>query len=516
MVDVPLVSAVPSEPSVEQLVAAVAERDAALAQQGRVIARQSELLAAQAEQLAVQAEQVKVLAVQAEQVKVLAARVAELEARLGKNSRNSSKPPSSDNAFTKAPPKSLRRPSGRRPGKQDGDPGNHLAPREVPDEIIVHTPGACGGCGADLTEARVVGEQARQVCDIPPVELVVTEHRAQQRQCTCEQVTTALFPAEATAPTCYGPGVAALGAYLLGRQHLPVARCAELMSEVLGAPVSTGWLAGLLGQAESRLGGFLTHLRAELAGAGVAHFDETGARVAGKLSWVHVAGTETLTLYHLHDKRGKVAMDEAGVLAAFTGIAIHDGLVTYRQYGAAHGLCNAHHLRELQGMAEVTGQDWPTELADLLVEVHRAVTDAKAQGHRRLEADQLAGYQHRYDALVAAGQQANPPPPRTGKRGRPRFGPAASLLRRLDDYREDVLRFATDFTVPFDNNQAERDLRMIKLQQKISGGWRTTDGAKTFLAVRSYISTARKHGHSALTVLRDLFTGNTWAVPAMA
>ncbi|WP_448073994.1 IS66 family transposase [Georgenia yuyongxinii] len=338
-------------------------------------------------------------------------------------------------------------------------------------------------------------------------------HRELDRLCGCGQVTTAPFPVQATAPACYGPSVAALGAYLLGRQHLPVARCAELMSEVLGVPVSTGYLAGLLGQAQTRLGGFLPHLREELAGAGVAHFDETGARVAGKLSWVHVAATKALTHYHLHDKRGKVAMDDAGILPAFTGVAVHDGLATYRQYGTAHGLCNAHHLRELQAMAETTGQAWPTEIADLLVEAHHAVNDAKAQGLTALPPDQLTDYQHRFDALVAAGQQAHPPPPRTGKRGRPRLGPAASLLRRLDEYREDVLRFATDFTVPFDNNRAESDIRMIKLQQKISGGWRTTDGASAFLAVRSYISTARKHGQSALTVLRDLFAGNPWAIP---
>lgn len=483
MAGVPQVPEIPSDPSVEQLLVLLGERDAALAERDRVIAE-------------------------------LIAKVAELEARVGKNSQNSSKPPSSD-AFVKPPPRSLRRPSGRRPGKQDGEPGFRLQPREVPDEVVVHVPGACGSCGADLHQAPVVGEQARQVFDLPGIALVAIEHRAQQRECRCGTVTTAAFPAEAVAPTCYGPGVAALGAYLLARQHLPVARAAEAMAQCFGAPVSTGWLASLLPDGADRLTGFLTEVRSSLRGAPVAHFDETGGRVAAKLRWIHVAATDTLTLYHLADKRGKVAMDAAGVLPSFTGVAVHDGLVTYRQYtGATHGLCNAHHLRELAGMAEVTGQDWPTALADLLVQIHVAVEGARAAGASALTKDVLAGYRARYDALVAKGQDLNPPPPRTGKRGRPRLGPAASLLRRLDEHREDVLRFATDFTVPFDNNQAERDVRMVKLQQKISGGWRSSGGAEAFLAVRSYLSTAAKHQQNQWAVLRDLFAGNPWVLPA--
>lgn len=493
MADAPLVSSVPADASREQLLAALTERDGVI-----------EAL-------------VERLATQAGQIDALMGQVAELEARLGKNSRNSSKPPSSDDVFTKPPPRSLRKPSGCRPGKQNGDSGSGLARREVPDEVIVHAPGACAGCGADLTDAAVVaGELVRQVFDIPPVELVVTEHRAQRRVCTCGAVTTASFPDQATAPTCYGPAVAALGTYLMGRQHLPVARCAELMGEVMGAPVSTGFLAGLPGRAAGRLDGFLTEVRDQLSQAPVAHFDETGARAAGRLSWVHVAGTDRLTYYHLHDKRGKIAMDSAGVLPDFTGVAVHDGLAAYRQYAdATHGLCNAHHLRELAAMAEATGHHWPGELAELLVQIHRAVAEAKARGRSSLAPRRLAGYRARYEHLVRTGQQANPPPPRTGKRGRPTLGPAGSLLRRLDEYREDVLRFAADFTVPFDNNQAERDVRMVKLQQKISGSWRTTEGARAFLDVRSYLSTALKHAQSPLAVLRDLFTGNPWT-PAAA
>lgn len=444
----------------------------------------------------------------------LTQRIAQLETRLGKNSQNSSKPPSSD-AFVKPAPRSLRKKSGRRPGKQPGEPGARLQSRAVPDGVVVHRPHSCRSCGSDLDDAPVVGDQRRQVLDLPPIELVAIEHRAQQRVCSCGTVTTADFPAEATAPVCYGPGVSALGAYLLGRQHLPVERAAELMADCFGAPVSTGWLAGVLPDAAGRLDEFLAAMRAQLAGAPVAHFDETGARVDATLRWVHVAATDTGTLYHRASGRGKDSMDLGGVLPHFCGVAVHDGLPAYRKYDVAHGLCAAHHLRELAGMAEATGQDWPGQLADLLVEIHTSVQTAKADGKVRLSARRLAGYRRRYRQLVAQGKALNPPPPRTGKRGRPALGPAGSLLRRLDDYQDDVLRFATDFAVPFDNNQAERDIRMVKLQQKISGGWRSETGADAFLTVRSYLSTARKHHRGALDVLHELFTGTPW-IPALA
>jgi transposase len=479
----PSCSPIPEAPSTEQLLMLLAERDVALTQRDALIA-------------------------------ALSVRVAELEARLGKNSRNSSKPPSSD-GLAKPAPKSLRKPSGRKPGKQQGGQGFRLQPRAVPDEVRTHAPTGCNGCGADLADAPVVGVETRQVFDLPVIELIAIEHRAQRRACACGAVTRAAFPAEATAPTCYGPGVAALAVYLLGRQHLPVERAAEFLEEAFGAAVSTGWLSSLLPNAAARLDGFLAIAREQLAAAQVAHFDETGGRVAGRLHWIHVACNDTWTLFHLDRKRGRVAMDAAGVLPDFRGIAIHDGLVVYRQYEKAlHGLCNAHHLRELAGIAELTGQAWPTQLAELLVELHVAVEIAKAGGKTKLPARRLATFGKRYNLLIAQGKKLNPPPPRTGKRGRPSLGPAGSLLARLENNRADVLRFATNFVVPFDNNQAERDVRMVKLQQKISGGWRSDTGAEAFLDVRSYLGTARKHGESAMVVLRDLFNGQPW-IPAI-
>lgn len=469
---------------VEELLARLAERDAVLAKRDAVIV-------------------------------ALTARVAELEARLGKNSRNSSKPPSSDNPFVKPPPRSLRGPagsSGRRPGGQPGALGARLEP-VAPEDVgqrVTHCPAACGGCGADLATAPVVGESVRQVLDVVPARVEVTEHRVEHRRCPCGLLAKAEFPPAASAPTCYGPGIRAAAAYLMGRQHLPVQRTAEVLFDLYRVRVSTGWLASVLPRAEAMLAGFATAVADRLAAAPVAHFDETGAVVADELMWVHVACTDQLTSYHLATGRGRNSADLGHVLPRFAGTAVHDALTSYRGYDVAHGLCGAHHLRELTGLAEATGQAWPTQLGELLVHMHRAAVAARTAGREYLPARQIAEFRARYRALIAQGWELNPPPPPTGKAGRPKLGPVGSLLRRFEKFEDDVLRFATDLEVPFDNNQAERDLRMIKLQQKISGSWRSQSGATAFLAVRSYLSTTRKQGHGALDVLTDAFTGNAW------
>ncbi len=199
-----------------------------------------------------------------------------------------------------------------------------------------------------------------------------------------------------------------------------------------------------------------------------------------------------------------------GCYRSFTGVAVHDGWAAYRAYKLTHGLCNAHHLRELVGIAELTGQKWPTELADLLVDMHVQVEQAKDSILNKLSAGPLAEFKRKYGELVAAGKSLNPPPAPTGKCGRPKLGPAGALLARLEKHQDDVQRFATDFRVPFDNNQAERDIRMVKLQQKISGGWRSETGARAFLAVRSYLSTANKHSQNQLEVLHQLFNDQPW------
>lgn len=446
------------------------------------------------------------------QVAVLTSRVEELEARLRENSRNSSRPPSSD-GLAKPPPKprSRRRRSGRKPGGQPGSEGHHLAQVVDPDEVVSYEPGVCGGCGGGLEDAELVGAERRQVFDLPPeTRLVVCEHRAVRRRCGCGAVTAAAFPVSVRAPAQYGPRLRAFVLYLAVYQHLPYERIQRLFADRYGAQVSTGTLQAIVGAGAAGLAPFLEQVRAQLAASPVVHVDETGARAAGKLHWVHEATTRTLALYRLHGKRGKEGIDELGVLPGFTGTVVHDGFTPYRRYHAcSHALCNGHHLRELAAVEE-QGQQWAADLARLLVELNAAVEAAKEAGKTELDPAVLRRYRRRYRSLLAAGYELNPEPTRTGKRGRPRQGKTRSLLLRLDRYQDDVLRFATDLNVPFDNNQGERDLRMIKLQQKISGCWRSTAGAASFLALRSYIQTARKQGHNILAVLEAAADGHPW------
>ena len=450
----------------------------------------------------------------------LHARVAELERRLGKDSSNSSKPPSSDGLGkpARAQRRNAERAAGRRkPGKQPGAPGAHLAPVAEPDQVVEHVPERCGGCGEELAGAVVVGVEARQVFDLPVLRLGVVEHLAQRRRCGCGQVTAAAFPAQARAAACYGPRLRALVCYLLVHQHLPIDRAAQLCWDVLGASVATGTLASVVAEAAGGLEGFVEVVREQLAAGPVAHFDETGGRVAGRLHWVHSASTGRLSLFTVHAKRGKVAMDAAGVLPGFGGVAVHDGWSPYWRYEhLTHALCGAHLLRELQAITDEPGQGWAAGMAELLVDVKLASDRARAAGFQRVDDDARARLHTRYERLLADGQAANPPPPASGRRpGRPRRSPAARLLARLDTHRDEVLRSLDDTRVPFDNNQAERDLRMVKLQQKISGCWRTPAGAEAFLALRSYLATARKHGMSPLAVLGQLFEGRPW-LPAAA
>jgi transposase len=446
----------------------------------------------------------------------LQARVAELERRLGKDSSNSSRPPSSDGLGKPPAPRREQGGGGRAPGKQPGAPGAHLAQVADPDEVVVHRPVACKGCGGDLTLAPVTGVEARQVFDLPGVRLWVCEHRVERRQCACGRVTAGVFPEQARAAACYGPGVRALGAYLAVQQHVPVERAAQVLDDALGASVSAGTLAGLAAEAAAGLGGFVEWVREQLTRAEVAHFDETGARVAGRLHWVHSASTPLLSLFTVHTKRGVAAMDAAGVLPGFQGVAVHDGWSPYWRYPkATHALCAAHLLRELEAVAELPGQGWAAELAEWFSIACGQAANARDAGDGRLAPAVLVGLQDRYDHILATGRATNPVPPRPPGRRRRRRSPAVRLLERLEVHSGEVLRFLEDLRVPPTNNLAERDIRMVKLQQKISGCWRTLDGAQVFLTVRSYVATARKHAVNPLVALRRLFEGNPW-MPAPA
>lgn len=445
------------------------------------------------------------------------AEIAELKARLGENSSNSSRPPSSD-GYGK--PTCLQRdPGERKAGKQKGTPGSHLAQVPNPDAVVVHVPDQCGSCHRGLDGAEVESTETRQVFDIPPMRISVTEYQAQSRRCRCGALTTAAFPDDVNAPALYGTRLQALATYLIVFQHIPYDRARQLFSDVLGVELSTGTINTAVAQGALLLEDFVSEVREQLRGSDIVHVDETGARVAGKLHWVHVASTDQLTAYLVHEKRGGAAIDAMGVLPRqddngvlgwdFDGVAVHDGWKPYRNYDVTHALCNAHHLRELAAAGEVWDQGWANDLVGLLVDAKDKVETARQVGSAQLDAGVLHGLRCRYGYLIAQGRAVNQRRP--GRKQSKTF----NLLERLDAQRDDVLRFTVDFGVPFDNNQGERDIRMVKLQQKISGCWRTFEGAERYLLIRSYISTARKQGHNALDVLCRLIEGDPW-MPARA
>ena len=303
--------------------------------------------------------------------------------------------------------------------------------------------------------------------------------------------------------------------YLVTYQHIPIARVVELLTDTYGATISVGTIVAMVNEGSNMLADFLAGLSDSLGEAPVVCADETGLRVDGKLHWVHSASTSLFTYYHVDTKRGVEAMTTAGILDQLTGVLVHDGWTPYRHYtNVEHQLCNAHHLRELQAATETGEQPWAAEMATLLSETWQQVIAAKTAGHTTLPADQLKIVNTAYTQIILAGHHTNPDPAPTRKRGRPKRSKSANLLHRLDTQRDDVLRFTTNFDIPFDNNLAERDIRMVKVHQKISGGFRTRQGATAFLNFRSFLSTANKHGISALTALTHLYTGTTWA-PAL-
>lgn len=452
-------------------------------------------------------------AVLREQIATLLERVRELEARLAKDSHNSSKPPSSDGLKRQpALTRSLRKATGKRSGGQIGHRGETLHLVAEPDAVEEHRPVVCATCQAPLDErAEVVSVERRQVHELPPVQLVVTEHQALRLRCpACQQVSAGDFPAEASSRAQYGPRLRALAVYLVAQQLLPSERTCELLADVCGAPLSEGTLATWVRQSAETLAPIEEAVKTALAHAPVLHHDETGVRRAGRLAWAHVTCTGRLTHYAIHAKRGREATDTIGILPTYRGVSVHDGWKPYQAYTACrHALCNVHHLRELTYLAEEFAQTWAAGMKRLLQEMKAATDAARAQGASQLAPSLRASFIARYQALLAQGLAANPPPRREpGRRGRRKQSPARNLLQRLCLQQEQALAFLEDLAIPFDNNQAERDLRMLKTQQKISGCFRSEAGAETFARLRGYCSTLRKQGVTLLAALHTLFTGS--------
>lgn len=444
-----------------------------------------------------------------QRVDELTVRVTELERQVKRNSNNSSQPPSQDGFQKKT--KSLRTKSERPVGGQPGHRGATLRLREQPDQIETHTVTHCAGCGQDLQAQTATHYERRQVFELPPLAFVVTEHRSESKTCArCHTRTAAAFPADVTNVVQYGPRAQAVAVYLRDYQLLPQARTSELFADLFGHRLSPGTLGTAQQSCAAALGAVEARIKAALQAAPVAHFDETGLYVAGQRHWLHVASTTRLTHYATHAQRGAAATTAIGILPHFHGLAVHDAWASYWQTDCAHALCNAHHLRELTALVEQGGQAWAQSLQDLLRAIKRTVETAVARGAEGLDTATHEAFFARYEALLTEGLTCNPaavPGQRARQRGRCKQSKARNLLLRLQQRQAEVLRFMTDFRVPFDNNLAERDLRMMKVQQKISGCFRALTGAQAFCRTRSYISTVRKHGLNVLAALEQVFTG---------
>ena len=437
----------------------------------------------------------------------------ELQARLAKSSRNSSKPPSSDGYRKVKRTESLRKPSNKLNGGQPGHEGQTLMASEHPDRVETHEVPSCAHCQVSLADIESVGYEERQVFDMPAIRIAVTAHRAEIKVCpACGGVSKGSFPASVRQAVQYGPAVNTWASYFTNQHHIPVERTTEIFADLVQHRVSEATVLKASEQLDRCIEPSTEAVQGMLRDAEGLHVDESGLRVAGKLHWLHVASTDSLTAYEVHAKRGHEAMEDAGILGAFKGTAVHDHWKPYFQYNECdHALCNAHHLRELRFIETQYQQSWAKDMAELLLEIKAAVA-ATPEPAMRLSPPELKAFEKRYDAVVQSGFAANPAPvsPTEGemkKRGRPKHLPPVNLLIRLRDFQGEVLAFMSDFRVPFDNNQGERDVRMVKVKQKVSGGFRTLEGAKRFGRIRGYISTARKQAKNVFEAIREAFDG---------
>lgn len=438
----------------------------------------------------------------------LTQRVQKLEDQVSKASHNSSKPPSSD-GLAKPKTQSLRCTEGRPVGGQPGHQGHTLEMVDEPDQIEVHEVTRCPHCTTDLQQVKASDYVRRQVFDVPSVQVEVTEHRAMLKTCPCcHQQSQGSFPETVTQPVQYGPRLKAQASYLNSYHFIPIARTCELLGDFYGHAPAWALVAEANQAVAAGSAPALAEIQQQLCQQKVVHFDETGLRVAGQLQWLHSASTDLLTYFGLHRKRGQVAMQTLGILPNFTGWAVHDHWAAYLIFANCdHAFCNAHHLRELLFIREQYQQLWAADMTRLLLDIKAEVAET-VRTAATLSTDRLRHYEQRYDAILQCGFQVNPSAETTSnKRGRAKQSPPKNLLDRLDKYKANVLAFMYDFDIPFDNNLAERDIRMVKLKQKVSGTFRTLAGAQTFCAIRSYISTVRKQGGNVIAALLDAIQG---------
>jgi transposase len=449
------------------------------------------------------AEVVDLIASLRAEILALRAENAELRRRLGLDSSNSSKPPSSDGLKKKARiAGSLRGRSGKPSGGQKGHQGGTLRQVADPDAVVRHDACVCGHCGLSLDAKSATGIEKRQVFDIPERPLLVTEHQATIYRCArCRGVTKAAFPEGVVSPTQYGERIRAAAIYLNVQQLLPEDRVAQALSDLFGAPLIcpasvVAWVARKAGE----LGEVYDAIGERVAQAKVRHLDETGYRIAGKLHWLHTTSSLAFTFYRAGEKRGDIPADLR------EGVVVHDHFLPYRGMDTVeHAFCNAHILRELQALIEFDGEPWAELMRAMLWDANAAVEAARQACASALPSETIAVFVERYWAAVRLGLAYHRQLPKLATkspgRGRCKQRPGHNLLERLKTFKTETLRFMTDFDVPFTNNLAEQDLRMMKVRMKISGCFRTLEGAQTFARLRSVVSTARKQGANILKTL---------------
>ncbi len=418
--------------------------------------------------------------------------------QLGLNSSNSSKPPSTDPNREKK----KKKPSEKKPGGQKGHNGTTLQKFTDPD-VIEHIP-------VDKTTIpegayKDVGYESRQIVDID-ISRVVTEYRAQVLENANGKRYTAPFPDGVSRPAQYGINVKVHSVYMSQYQLIPYNRVEENFQDQIGIPISAGSIYNFNKNAYERLEIFEAIVKSKLIESGLCHADETGINIDGKRRWLHCVSNNLWTYYLPHEKRGIEAMEAMGVLPWFKGILCHDHWKPYFKIDCQHALCNAHHLRELERAWEQDKQEWARDLRDLLLQINKAVDDAGGQ----LSVADSMRYRQQYRDLLGKAEKECPPPDesqRKGKRGRLKRSKSRNLLERLRDFENETLLFMDDEKVPFSNNLGENDIRMTKVQQKISGCFRSMKGAAMFCRIRSYLSTCRKNGVRASEALRLLFEG---------
>jgi len=495
-------------------------------------------------------------------VAALTAKIDELESKSKKNSKNSSKPPSSDGMRKTKVTQSLRVKTGREPGGQEGHKGSGLKLTDQPDKIVVLKVKDTCECGGNIVIKDGVMEK-RQSTDIEPSKVITIEFRAEEGVCEdCGKVHKASFPEGVDAAAVYGPGIQAVLTYMTNYQHLPLERATEFVKEIYGIDISQGTIISANKEVYEKLTKVDPLIKDELINSDVVGFDESGMRVAGSLNWLHCAATKGAVYYTIHKKRGKEGMDDAGILPNFTGVAIHDHWKAYYKYtDCAHGECNAHHLRQLVFISDVLGQDWAKEMLCLLMRIKTHVDYSRLFESNRLPKEDIEEYEGMYrriiiNAACAIGMKnpydsgnigsenaipeserndtesetvsdgcmqgitgqscqsddgdtaadVNPAAPRI-KKTRQKKTESERLLARLAQYEQETLTFMYDFKVPFDNNIAEAGIRMPKLHQKISGCFRTKEGADVFARIRSFIGTSKKKGKNIMDGLRAVLDG---------